>query len=52
MIGNVIAAQFLSTNNWPLGAALSLILVLVVIGFLIVAGRRVGLQQLFMGERR
>ena len=52
MLGNVIAAQFLHTNNWPLGAALSLILVVVVIGFLFVAGRRLGLQQLFMGERR
>jgi spermidine/putrescine transport system permease protein len=40
MLGNVIAAQFLQTNNWPLGAALSLILVLVVIGLLFVAGRR------------
>jgi spermidine/putrescine transport system permease protein len=52
MIGNVIAAQFLHTTNWPLGAALSLILVVVVIGFLFVAGRRLGLQQLFLGERR
>jgi spermidine/putrescine transport system permease protein len=52
MIGNVIAMQFLHTNNWPLGAALSLVLVVVVIGFLFVAGRRLGLQQLFMGERR
>jgi len=52
MIGNVIAAQFLHTNNWPLGAALSIVLVAVVIGFVFVAGRRLGLQQLFMGERR
>ena len=52
MIGNVIAAQFLSTVNWPLGAALSLALVAVVMAFVFVAGRRLGLQQLFMAERR
>lgn len=52
MIGNVIAAQFLHTNNWPLGAALSVVLVAVVIGFVFVAGRHLGLQQIFMGERR
>jgi len=52
MIGNVIAAQFLSTVNWPLGAALSLALVAVVMGCVFVAGRHLGLQQLFMGERR
>ena len=52
MIGNVIAAQFLHTNNWPLGAALSIVLVAVVIGFVFVAGRRLGMQELFMGERR
>jgi spermidine/putrescine transport system permease protein len=52
MIGNVIAIQFLSTNNWPLGAALSLALVAVVMLCVFVAGRHLGLQQLFMGERR
>jgi spermidine/putrescine transport system permease protein len=52
MIGNVIAAQFLHTSNWPLGAALSVVLVAVVIAFVFVAGRHLGLQQIFMGERR
>jgi spermidine/putrescine transport system permease protein len=52
MIGNVIAAQFLSTNNWPLGAALSLALVAVVMACVFIAGRHLGLQQIFMGERR
>lgn len=52
MIGNVIASQFLHTNNWPLGAALSVVLVAVVIAFVFIAGRRLGLQQIFMGEHR
>lgn len=52
MIGNVIASQFLHTNNWPLGASLSVVLVAVVIAFVFIAGRRLGLQQIFMGERR
>ena len=29
MIGNLIERQFKSANNWPLGAALSIILILV-----------------------
>ena len=29
MIGNLIERQFKSGNNWPLGAALSIILILV-----------------------
>lgn len=51
MIGNIIASQFLSTNNWPLGAALSSALVVLVILIFVVLGRRLGLRQLFMGER-
>jgi spermidine/putrescine transport system permease protein len=51
MIGNVIAAQFLNTNNWPLGAALSLALIVLVGFVLAVAGQRLGLKQLFLGER-
>lgn len=34
MIGNVIYAQFLTANDWPLGAALSLVLIAVMLGFL------------------
>jgi spermidine/putrescine transport system permease protein len=51
MIGNVIAAQFLNTNNWPLGAALSLTLIVVVGLVFALIGRRLGLKQLFLGER-
>jgi spermidine/putrescine transport system permease protein len=51
MIGNIIASQFLSTNNWPLGAALSSVLIVLVILIFVVLGRRLGLRQLFMGER-
>jgi spermidine/putrescine transport system permease protein len=51
MIGNVIAAQFLNTNNWPLGAALSLVLIVLMVLLFAVAGRRLGLRQLFLGEQ-
>lgn len=51
MFGNVIASQFLNTTNWPLGAALSLVLVVVVMLFMFVAIRKLGLQRIFMGER-
>ncbi|HZP75040.1 MAG TPA: ABC transporter permease [Pseudolabrys sp.] len=51
MIGNVIAAQFLNTNNWPLGAALSLALIVLVGLVLAAVGHRLGLKQLFLGER-
>lgn len=52
MIGNIIAHQFLSTLNWPLGAALSVFLMATVLVVFAVAGRRMGLGQLFFGERR
>lgn len=51
MIGNVIAGQFLNTNNWPLGAALSIALIVIVALLFAVVGRRLGLKQLFLGER-
>jgi spermidine/putrescine transport system permease protein len=51
MIGNVIAGQFLNTNNWPLGAALSIALIVMVAFLFAIIGRRLGLQQLFLGER-
>ncbi len=51
MFGNIIASQFLNANNWPLGAALSVVLMAVVLGCLYIASRRFGLQRLFMGER-
>lgn len=51
MIGNVIAGQFLNTNNWPLGAALSITLIAMVAVLFAIVGRRLGLKQLFLGER-
>jgi spermidine/putrescine transport system permease protein len=50
MFGNVIASQFLNANNWPLGAALSLMLMIVVLLSVFFAGRRLGLQQIFVDE--
>ncbi|HWK97788.1 MAG TPA: ABC transporter permease [Pseudolabrys sp.] len=51
MIGNVIATQFLNTNNWPLGSALSIVLIVMVAVLFAIVGRRLGLKQLFLGER-
>ncbi len=51
MFSNMIAAQFLSNNNWALGAALSLILSGVVLLILVGAGRWIGIQQVFTGGR-
>lgn len=51
MIGNVIATQFLNTNNWPLGSALSIVLIVMVAALFAIVGRRLGLKQLFLGER-
>lgn len=34
MIGNLVYAQFLTANDWPFGAALSLVLILVMLGLL------------------
>ncbi len=51
MFGNVIASQFLNATNWPLGAALSIVLVAVVMAFMLLAIRKLGLQRIFMGER-
>jgi spermidine/putrescine transport system permease protein len=50
MFGNLIASQFLNNNNWAFGAALSVVLISVVLLFVLVAGRRVGLQRIFVGE--
>jgi spermidine/putrescine transport system permease protein len=51
MIGNVIATQFLNTNNWPLGAAISIALIAMVAILFAIVGKRLGLKQLFLGER-
>ena len=49
MFGNIIAAQFLSDNNWAFGSALAVTMMVVVMVVLFVAGRFVGLQQAFSG---
>jgi spermidine/putrescine transport system permease protein len=51
MFSNMIAAQFLSNNNWALGAALSVTLSAFVLLILVVAGRWVGIQKVFIGGR-
>ncbi len=51
MFSNMIAAQFLSNNNWALGAALSVTLSAVVLLLLGTAGRWIGVQQVFTGGR-
>jgi spermidine/putrescine transport system permease protein len=50
MFGNIISSQFLDAGNWPLGAALSVVLMVVVLLSLYLASRRFGLQRLFMGQ--
>jgi len=48
MFGNLIAAQFTHTNNWALGAALSVVLIGVVFLCLAIFGRRVRLNDVFL----
>lgn len=48
MIGNIIAAQYTSTNNWALGAALSVSVIVVVLLVLAVFGRRARLNDAFL----
>lgn len=52
MFGNLIASQFLNNNNWAFGATLSVVLIVIVMLFVFVAGRRIGLQRIFVGEGR
>jgi spermidine/putrescine transport system permease protein len=49
MFGNIIAPQYTVTNNWALGAALSVVLIAVVFLCLVIFGRRVRLNDIFMG---
>jgi spermidine/putrescine transport system permease protein len=35
MIGNVVYAQFLTANDWPFGAALSMVLIVIMMGLLV-----------------
>lgn len=50
MYSNVIAAQFLADNNWAFGAALSIVMTVVVMLFLILFGRWIGLRQMFLNR--
>lgn len=36
MIGNVVYAQFLTANDWPFGAALSMVLIAIMMVLLLV----------------
>lgn len=49
MFGNLIASQYFNNNNWAFGAALSVVLIAVVLGFVLTVGRWVGLQRIFLG---
>lgn len=51
MFSNMIAAQFLNNNNWAMGAALSVVLSVVVLAILLVVGRWAGIQQVFTDGR-
>ena len=49
MIGNIIASQFLSSNDWAFGSALSVILVVVVMLLFLGIGRKTKVEQIFTG---
>ena len=49
MIGNIIASQFLSSNDWAFGSALSVILVIVVMLLFLGIGRKTKVEQIFTG---
>jgi spermidine/putrescine transport system permease protein len=48
MFGNLIAAQFTHTNNWALGSALAVVLIMVVFAVLALFGRRVRFNDVFL----
>jgi spermidine/putrescine transport system permease protein len=52
MFGRVIASQYVDTSNWALGAALSIVLVFVVLLCLFLFGRRVKFDEVFVGGHR
>ena len=49
MIGNIIASQFLSSNDWAFGSALSVILIIVVMLLFLGIGRKTKVEQIFTG---
>jgi spermidine/putrescine transport system permease protein len=50
MYSNVIAAQFFADNNWSFGSTLSSVMAVVVIVFLMVSGRFIGLRTIFLSR--
>jgi spermidine/putrescine transport system permease protein len=52
MAGNVIGSQFQISNNWALGASLSVTLMVIVLTCFAVSAWRLGLLQLFSGARQ
>ncbi len=52
MAGNVIGSQFQMSNNWGLGAALSVTLMVGVIACFALSAWRLGLMQLFAGDHQ
>jgi spermidine/putrescine transport system permease protein len=52
MAGNVIGSQFQISNDWALGAALSLTLMIMVVVCFTLSAWRLGLLQLFSGMRQ
>lgn len=49
MIGNVIASQFLASNDWAFGSALSVTLVIIVLLLFVAIGRKMKIEQIFTG---
>jgi spermidine/putrescine transport system permease protein len=50
MIGNVIPDMFGVGLNWPLGAAVSVVLMAIIMAWIWLVGSRVGLRRIFIGE--
>jgi spermidine/putrescine transport system permease protein len=50
MIGNVIPDMFGVGLNWPLGAAVSVVLMVIIMIWIWLVGARVGLRRIFIGE--
>lgn len=49
MFGNLIANQFIGDNNWAFGSALSIAMMVIVLGFVFAMARIVGFRRLFLG---